>query len=328
MDLKFNKGLKVNFETLFALFYFFTILMSCSSNTTENFSQTEKAFYSLRQEKDMQTPKLFEVSIENKSNIELDMDHNSRRIEQSANADITMSIQYDSANNSIITTTYRNIKFSKKNGTEEFSYDAADGVNNFDPTTRILGMLKNAKITTIISPRGELLTVNGLKELGDSVMATVNTPDINSRQQLRQQWDNMIQEGIVNKNTQQLFGIIPDSAVRVGDSWTRQHKEQGEIGLATSVTYSLEKVVESIAYISALGIITADNNVCNMLQPSANADLHGKMKGNYEVDMTSGLVLKSNVETSAAGVMVVMGKSIPIEIKNTSRVEGKIIREK
>jgi molybdopterin-binding protein len=138
----------------------------------------------------------------------------------------------------------------------------------------------------------------------------------------------MIQEGIVNKNTRQLFGIVPDSAVQVGDSWTRQYLEKGEIGLATSVTYSLEKVVDSIAYISALGIITADISVRNMLQPSANADLHGKMKGNYDVDMASGLVLKSNVETSAEGFMVVMGKSIPIEIKNTSRVEGKIIKEK
>jgi hypothetical protein len=52
------------------------------------------------------------------------------------------------------------------------------------------------------------------------------------------------------------------------------------------------------------------------------------MKGNYEVDMASGLILKSNVESSAEGFMVVMGKTIPIEIKNTSRVEGKIVRGK
>jgi hypothetical protein len=39
-------------------------------------------------------------------------------------------------------------------------------------------------------------------------------------------------------------------------------------------------------------------------------------------------VLKSNLETCAEGVMVIMGKSIPSEIKNTSRVKGKIVGEK
>jgi len=312
---------------LFAKLYFFASLLSCSSNTNEN-KQTDKAFYSLRQGQNKKTPKLFQVSIENESHIKIDLERNPREIEQEAKAEMNMTIDYDSLKNSVITTTYRNIKFRKNDGTEEVSYDVSEGVNSFDPTSRILGMLKNVKVITVISPRGEILAVKGLKELGDSVMITVNTPDINSRQQLRQQWDNMIQEGIVNKNTQQIFGITPDSAVRMGDSWTRQYTEKGEIGLATSVTYSLEKVVDGTAYISSSGIITADNNVRNMSQPSAKADLHGKMKGNYEVDMASGFVLKSYVETSAEGVMVVMGKSIPIKIKNTSRVGGKFIRKK
>lgn len=325
MYLNFNNFFKQNYYFYIIIFFFFKLLISCSSNVTEKSNQSDKAFYNLRQDQQKKMPKLFQVSLENESHIEINKEHNPREIEQSAKADMEMRIDYDSSKNSIITTTYRNIQFSKKDGTEEVSYDASDGVNSFDPTTRILGMLKNASITSTVSPQGEILSVKGLKELGDSVMATVNIPDIASGQKLRLQWDHMIQEGIVNKNTRQLFGVIPDTAVRVGDTWTRQYTEKGDIALGITVIYTLNKVDNGIAFISSSGIIKAENSERSMLLVSGQSEINGKMKGNYEIDMASGLMLKSDVETNAEGVLVVMGKSIPIGLKNKSTVHGMTI---
>jgi Family of unknown function (DUF6263) len=325
MNLNLYNFLKRIYCFFIFICFLFNILLSCSSNTTEKSIRTDGIYYNFQQDQQNHKPKLFQVSIENESHIEINLERNPREIEQSAKADMEMHIDYDSSMNSIITTTYRNIKFSKKDGTEEISYDASDGVNSFDPTTRILGMLKNASITSTVSPKGEILSVKGLKELGDSVMATVNIPDIVSGQKLRQQWDNMIQDGIVNKNTRQLFGVIPDTAVSIGDRWTRQYTEKEDIALGITVTYTLNKVKDGIAYISSSGIIKADNSQRNMLQVSGQSELNGKMKGNYEIDMASGLVLKSDVETNAEGVLIVMGKSIPIEIQNKVKVLGKVI---
>lgn len=319
--------MKNNYSTLLVIFSVFSLLSSCSSNTTEKNEPIGK-YYSLNQRDNNFQSKIFLVSIENDTKYEIKLEQDPREIEQLAKADIELSISYDSSNNSVISTTYRDIKFSKNDGKEEIRYDATEGTSQLDPTSRIIGMLRNASITSIVSPSGEILAVNGLKELGDSVMLMVSTPDINSKQQLRQQWDNLIQEGMVNKNTRQLFGVIPDSAVRIGDSWTKQYEETGEINFNVSVTYVLEKYTEGIAYISSSGMINSNNNAKNMLQPSSKTNLHGKLKGRYEVDVASGLVLKSNVETSAQGIMAVMGKSIPIEIKNTSILNSKIISMK
>jgi len=87
--------------------------------------------------------------------------------------EVTYEVQKDSAGNFILHTHYDKIQLHTKNGENETTFNAAHAAAGLNPTERMLGLLQNATISATINAEGKVLAINGYKELGEKIVASV-----------------------------------------------------------------------------------------------------------------------------------------------------------
>jgi hypothetical protein len=184
-----------------------------------------------------------------------------------------------------------------------------------------LGQLRNAKISATINSTGKVLAINGYKELGEKILASFS--DENSRNMARAQWEKVVGEGMVKKNIEQLFSVLPDSTKRVGDVWERNTMQNGEIGVNVSSKFTLKEIKGGIATIESEGEMKTEKEETIVMGYSISNDLKGSQQGLLEVETTTGMVLKNNTTSELKGTMQVMGKVVPVTIKTTFIMKGK-----
>ena len=77
----------------------------------------------------------------------------------------------------------------------------------------------------------------------------------------------------------------------------------------------LENIEDSIAKIDINGaIINSPQPISNASGMLVNADLSGKQKGWFEVNLNTGMIQNSKMTSEINGTMEAMGTGVPIEI--------------
>lgn len=236
---------------------------------------------------------------------------------------VIYTITKDSTGNFLMNMKYDKIRIYSNDGKVEKEMDTENAANSLDPVEKMLGLLKTANITAVVNPAGEIKSISGYKELGDKVLAGFSAADTYSRTIASQQWQQMVEEGVIRKNMDQLFRIFPDSIVRKGDKWTLNHKQKGEIDLNVITNYTLRSIDGTTAYIDAEGELTSDGAASKVLGYQVQADIKGEQKGKYELEMGSGMLVKSKITANVEGSLTMMGKEIPVEIKTTLITNGR-----
>jgi Family of unknown function (DUF6263) len=190
----------------------------------------------------------------------------------------------------------------------------------------MLGTLKEAIITAIVSPSGEIKSVTGYKEIGEKIIAGFAENDIQGRTMAQNQWDQVIGEGLIKKNMDQLFKIFPDSAVHLGDTWKLSSREEGELKMNVSSSFTLKAINSDIAIIQSKGQISSDNTASNLMgYGEVSTDLKGEQEGEFEMETKTGMLLSCKIKASIKGTIQVMGRDIPVTISTTVKMTGKKI---
>jgi len=266
----------------------------------------------------------FEVN--NEYSLKMKVDDKKTENSNKSNFGTYYEISKDTAGNTMITLSYDKIHIRTKNGDNESDMDIANAANSINPVERMLGYLKDAKITAIVSPTGETKSVSGYKELGEKIIANFNPNDENAKQIARQQWEKTIGQGIVKKNMDDLFKIFPDSAVHIGDTWRVIYQQSNDIPLKIKTSYTLKDINDNIAIVESDGVIYSDSTATAFLSfNSATVDLKGKQQGQYEMDTKTGMLISCNIKANVEGIVEVMGREIPITIKTSLKMNGKKI---
>lgn len=117
--------------------------------------------------------------------------------------------------------------------------------------------------------------------------------------------------------------MLPDSTKRVGDVWERNTRQNGEIGVNVSSKYTLKEIKGGIATIESEGEMKTEKEETNVMGYSISNNLKGSQQGLFEVETTTGMVLKNNTTSELIGTMQVMGKEVPVTIKTTFIMKGK-----
>lgn len=107
-------------------------------------------------------------------------------------------------------------------------------------------------------------------------------------------------DGITNF-VEDSIGLLPTTAVREGDGWTRERQVLQPVPMYTSTRYTLRRITDEIAEIDILGSVSPSATYGPSNQPNNELNVTirgGNSLGNCLLDRRTGLPMQSRVEQS------------------------------
>jgi len=267
----------------------------------------------------------YQYTITNESETEVEANGKTVTNKHKSDVAITYNIQKDSAGNYLLGLHYDKIHLYAKSGENESELDAASAANSMNPVEKMLGVLKDAKIVATVSSSGKVIAINGYKELGEKILGSFKA-DATSYNMAKSQWEKVIGEGMVKKSIEQMFSILPDSDVQVGDTWKKSTKQAGEFNMTATSTFKLKDLEDGIASIESEGELKSDKGETQVMGYAVTSNLQGDQQGEYEVETKTGMVLKNKTTSKLKGSMQLMGKDIPVTVKTTLTMNGRKVK--
>jgi hypothetical protein len=288
------------------------------SHSVDNFSK-DKTFHLHLNPKPGSS---YHYDIENNSEIKISLDNNEVDNINKSKVGIDYSIDKDSSGNFLLSIAYDKIHVYSRNGDKENDADADNARLSLNPTERMLGILKNASLTAVVTPTGDVKDIRGYKELSSRLMAGLDTSDAHVKQVAQAQLDKIIGSQMVQKNLDQLFKIFPDSAIHIGDKWKINAVQNGDFKLNVKSTFHLDDINSEIAFVKSESEIEGDRMPLAMMGYSVIPDLKGTQIASYEIEAKTGMLLNSSIESEVKGNLQLQGREIPINIKVEVTIKG------
>lgn len=301
------------------------ILFSCKvqSGSDQLMSDLEKESYKLTLSHEDNSRYYFDLV--NETQIQMEVE--GKELENLNRSTIGMryAIDQDSTGDMKLQVTFDKIQLYTKNQDKESYFDTDNTGTSLDPVQKMVEVLKSATIISTYSLAGERKSTVVFEEIGHKIMADFAPDDTYGRQMAQSQWDKMMKNGFIGNHMDQLFNMFPDSAVRIGEKWKLNTKEEGEFDMNLKTTYRLKSITGGVALIESESEMESDPgaNPTPGFQPSA--ELKGEQKGRYEMDAKTGMLISSKVTSNLDGTMQVMGREIPVTIEMTQNMKGRRI---
>jgi hypothetical protein len=309
-------------ETLSLFFLFFIVSCKIQPGADRNHT-SENRIYKLRLNPPAGSQYHFEVSNEVKLNAEI----GDKEIDNVKKTEVAINyeINKDSAGNFLLGMTYDKIHLHTKNGDDITDLDAANGASSSDPVERMLGALKAATITATVSPAGNIKSVKGYQDVANRILSGMNA-NVSDKAKAQMMWQQMVEQGIVKKNMDQLFKVFPDSAVHVGDKWKLYSTEKNDISFTVRNFYTLRSIEDGVANIESAGEIETDSTSTNLMGYNVTAALTGKQEGVYSMDITTGMLISCKIKANIEGTMQMVGREVKMKMRTEVSMDGQKIR--
>lgn len=255
----------------------------------------------------------YAVSSETKTDFEV----NNQDVENlnRSQAGLSYEVLKDTAGGFLLKMTYDRLHVFLKTMGSEKEMDADGGLNSIDPVEKMMARLKGTSLLIVVNSGGHVVSVNGYQELSDKIMSGVAIPTEQDRKKMQAELSQMFGDGFVKNNMEQGFSLLPDTAVYVGDSWTKKLSPVNVVQLTMQSKYTLAAVDNNVAEIDAGSDITDKDSNVDMMGYKVDVDLKGHETGTYQQDMLTGLLRKGSSSLSLKGSLQMMAKEVPLTIK-------------
>ena len=229
----------------------------------------------------------------------------------------------DAQNNYALVCSYDAIRFKMNVMGKDLGYDS----KNVGDTThenpqnqmfrKIFGSMVGQSFKMTMSQKGQVLKVEGLKDLVESTVQSMDLPE-EQRDKMRQQMSQSFSEGQMKETFSQGFSVFPDKPVKLGDSWKRNvTKSTSGIAMNQEVTYTVKEINANTVVLSLTGDITSSKD--NGATVTKIDDMSGDLKGTMEMDRSSGMIHVGNMDMNMK--VKAMGQSMNMKMKIA--IEGK-----
>ncbi len=213
--------------------------------------------------------------------------------------------------------------FKMKSPVFSMEYDSKKDVNEGDLLGKIYSKVMGKKYSVLVSKNGEVMQVEGLDGLINSIIEESNVPDDAAKAQLNESVKKMFGEAVVKGNMEMLTYLFPKQNVRIGDKWSNKVSLEAEMPVDFINTWELKNIDSGVATISGVTTIrskdTEDWKMVNGIP--TKYEITGNQSCLINLDEKTGWIISSDVESRMKG-KIVMDKSekmpqkmeIPIEI--------------
>lgn len=261
-----------------------------------------------------------------KSDMNIAMDLMGKPMNTTANIDFGFKMKVediDAQHNFNMTASYNAIRFKMSAMGMDLGYDSGNLGDTTKENTmnnmfrKVFSSMVGRSFKLTMSPKGEVLKVDSLKELVQSMADNIDVPD-NMKAQMRKQMTESFNEDQVKQGFAQGFSIYPEKPVKVGDSWTKNvDKTMNSMKMKQEIKYTVKEIKDNNVLLDMTGIITSA-----MASDSTSAvklDMSGDEKGSMELLRSTGLVSKANIDMTMK--MTAAGHPMNMKVKVT--LEGK-----
>lgn len=304
----------------FIITYIIVLSILACSDVQERSPITPKYHFSLRLTQGQKF--YFNLVNEVRNNIEV----NNKEMETSSTADIGLlyEVLKDSAGIYTIKITYDKIRISMKDDKGEQEMDSDKAATSFNAVEKLLGNLKGASLIITVDKTGKISGISGGKELVDRILSGTPSGDAYSKQAAQQLMSQFAGDIFVNNNLSQGLNIFPDSAVYVGDTWSKEYVQKADITFKADAKYTLASIKNGHAEVEMTSdIANAGPQQSNVLGYQVSSDMKGTQSGNIKIDTLSGLPVSEKSLTSISGMVQVMGRKLPIKLTFKKEMSAK-----
>lgn len=214
--------------------------------------------------------------------------------------------------NKAITVTYDRLAMSLQNALVQMKYDSRDS-NASDPALKHLSKMLNRHFTMQVTPQGEVLKVEGLGEI-------INSMDDSARMMLGQTFN----DSAIRSMMQQSLNIFPDKPVRPGDTWKKTYQyDMSIMGMKIENEFKLASVANGTAKIDVKSKITGGGTMGDEQMKGMQMELGGEQKGTLDVEVATGLITDGKLEQDVKGTISMMNMKVPITMQQQVHITAK-----
>ena len=210
---------------------------------------------------------------------------------------------------------------------QSFSSDTSS-LSSVDPMSSILAGLIEKKFDATINTKGKVTYVEKLEEIIESAVGTAGGAQA---EMIREQISSSFGDGGFAKNIEMSTRIVPDKAIKVGDSWEVEQFTSTGMPLILTSTYTLKSVNDGIATIGVDGSLKVDPKNAKTTLQGMNATYYmdGTRTGEIEIEVSTGWMQKGSLTDNIVGsisieanAQVPNGMTIPMEMNNETTISS------
>ncbi len=261
-----------------------------------------------------------------KTNMNMDMEVMGKPMNTAGNVDFGFKLKVndiDPQNNYQLSCSYNAIRFKMNAMGMDMGYDS----NNPGDTSNenmMNGMLRKVFSSMVgqtfkltMSPKGEVMKIEGLNELVQSMTESIRVPE-QLKESMKKQMAQSFNEEQIKQGFAQGFYIYPDKPVKVGDSWHKNFdKAMNNLQMNQDMTFTVKEINSSAVVLELSGKISSSAGKDSAV--AIKMDLSGDEKGTMEMSRTTGMVTNGNIDMN----MKMSARGTPMTMKVKTIIEGK-----
>ncbi len=288
------------------------ILPACNGSKSGNTDAVELKL-------NLQKGKTYSYAMKTMMNI--DMEVMGKPVNTVGNIDFGFKMKVDdidAQNNFNITTSYDAIRFKMNGMGMDMGYDSKNPgdtskENQMDGMFRkIFSSMLNQHFKIVMSPKGAVLKIEGLKELVESMSANLNVPEA-VREQMKKQMAQSFNEDQLKQSFGQAFSIYPDKPVKVGDSWTKNFDQTvNNMKMSQDIKYTVKEIRDNSVILDLDG--TIKSSASNDSTSTVKVDINGDEKGSMEFLRATGMISHGNIDMNMKATTMGMPMNMKMKI--------------
>lgn len=205
------------------------------------------------------------------------------------------------------------------------SYDSKN-LKDSDPSMAdLMQPIIGHEMNMVMDNTGELKSFEQ-ENLLDKMFADADEAMMAAKASMEGQFGEEAMKGMM----QGLGNVLPNKAIKKGDTWTKDRKIETLMVLLTNSTYTLNERKDGKAFISLVGTTKTDATAppVDMMGMQMSYIMSGPVKGTLVVDEKTGWVISSNIEQELKGTMKIKNEQIgemdaQMDMSSTTTTEAK-----
>ena len=151
-------------------------------------------------------------------------------------------------------------------------------------------------------------------------VAGENMPE-EAKGQMQEGLKSVMNDEMLKGLIEQSFKIFPDKKVSVGDSWNAKMEMKSIMDMNVESTYTLKKVENGIATLDIKSKITSSGSEKMIQGTKVEMSVNGMQTGTMDVEVASGMTMKSSIVQKIDSKMKAQGQEIPISVNGTTTIK-------
>jgi hypothetical protein len=243
-----------------------------------------------------------------------DMTQNIDGDEQKLNQELSISWNYEISgvtDDGIIDLkmTYKRIRIKQDFGFSQSEYDSDNPPSYIEPSMKGYVTLIGSVLEVSLNDKGDVVRLSGAEDLIDRMVAEIDLPDSPMKDQMISGIRSQFGEVALRESLQQITSFYPATHVSAGDQWSSEKSLYTGFPMRILSRYTLISRDDGLAEIKVESEIAAGDDSSGIEMGPVNIfyDIAGTQNGIIEVDETSGLPVKSEMEMGFEGTVNVSG---------------------